>query len=542
MMILAELLIEVLLQRNVGHVFGVPGDFVLSFYKALEDSDLEIINTCDEQGAGFAADAYARMHGLSCLCVTYGVGAYKVVNAIAEAYAEKSPVVLISGAPGLFEREQCEMIHHKSVAYDTQFKIFSELTCYSAVLDNPETNAQAILSAIYHAMLYKRPVYLECPRDMFLSKIKRPGSMTFKRPKSKTVSLLAAKKALYRRLDSAKKSAILLGTDIQRYSFQDQVLAFATRLGLPIFSTIMAKSVISEQHPLFCGVYQGHLADEEIADDLESCDCILSLGAWMSDVNLGIYSSKLNQKQLVEFNSDSLVIDGHCYDTVLLEDSLSLLSDYQPKTPVFESSFSKPLTSRGFVAEEGVEMTTQRLFACLSQFIDGNYCVLCDVGDVLFSSLSMPMPERSQFLSPAYYTSMGFAVPAALAAGALYPNKRLLVLVGDGAFQMTGMELSTLQRFGMAPIVVVLNNQGYGTERPIQDGKFNDILNWDYHRLPELLGCGQGFLVKDEARLVHALAMADISTDSFTILNVSVPKHDHSPLLKQLAAGLHDQL
>src|SRR5436853_1265130 len=163
---IGEYLIGRLYEHGVRHVFGIPGDYVLGFYDLLVRSKLQIVNTCDEQGAGFAADAYARVRGLGAVCITYCVGGLKVANTTAEAFAEKSPVVVISGAPGVKEREKNPLLHHKVREFDTQKKIFDQLTIASTVLNDSQTAFQEIDRVLHAALRYKRPVYVELPRDM----------------------------------------------------------------------------------------------------------------------------------------------------------------------------------------------------------------------------------------------------------------------------------------------------------------------------------------------------------------------------------------
>src|SRR5213075_2516594 len=163
---IGEYLIQRLYDHGVRHVFGIPGDYVLGFYDLLEKSKLRIINTCDEQGAGFAADAYARLRGLGVVCITYCVGGLKVANTTAEAFAEKSPVVVISGAPGIKEREKNPLLHHKVREFDTQAQVFKQLTVASTVLNDPQTAFQEIDRVLHAPLRYKRPVYIELPRDM----------------------------------------------------------------------------------------------------------------------------------------------------------------------------------------------------------------------------------------------------------------------------------------------------------------------------------------------------------------------------------------
>src|SRR5438093_9117201 len=163
---IGQYLINQLYAHGVRHVFGIPGDYVLGFYDQLAHSKLAIINTCDEQGAGFAADAYARVRGLGAVCITYCVGGLKVANTTAEAFAEKSPVVVISGAPGVREREKNPLLHHKVREFDTQKKVFEQLTVASTVLCDSQTAFAEIDRVLHAALRYKRPVYIELPRDM----------------------------------------------------------------------------------------------------------------------------------------------------------------------------------------------------------------------------------------------------------------------------------------------------------------------------------------------------------------------------------------
>jgi indolepyruvate decarboxylase len=170
--------------------------------------------------------------------------------------------------------------------------------------------------------------------------------------------------------------------------------------------------------------------------------------------------------------------------------------------------------------------------------LDDDMVVIADPGDALFGAADLVIHRHTEFLAPAYYASMGFAVPAAI--GVQVANRRLrpLVLVGDGAFQMTGQELATAVRHKFNPIVIVLNNKGYTTERFLQEGPFNDVLDWKYHRMPELLGDGWGFEVHTEGDLDQALAAALANEDAFSILNVHLRPDDISPALRRLAEHL----
>lgn len=188
------------------------------------------------------------------------------------------------------------------------------------------------------------------------------------------------------------------------------------------------------------------------------------------------------------------------------------------------------------------KVTTARMFQRINQMLSQGLAVVADVGDCLFGAAELSINRDTEFISPAYYTSMGFAIPASVGVQFANPDMRPIVLVGDGAFQMTCLELSTAVRHNFNPIVVVLNNKGYTTERFLQDGEFNDILNWEYHRLPDLLGGGWGFEVHTEGDLDKALNAALANSDRFSLINVHLDPTDISPALSRLAESLSKRL
>src|SRR3954462_3754805 len=213
-----EYLIEQLHAHGVRHVFGIPGDYVLGFYDQLSKSKLvRVVNTCDEQGAGFAADAYARINGLGAVCITYCVGGLKVANTTAEAFAEKSPVVVISGAPGMKEREKNPLLHHKVKDFDTQKKVFEQLTVASTVLSDPQTAFQEIDRVLHAALRFKRPVYIELPRDM----VAVPGIAHHKtaeiHERSNRRSLRAALDEAAAMINAARQPVILADVEVHRF-------------------------------------------------------------------------------------------------------------------------------------------------------------------------------------------------------------------------------------------------------------------------------------------------------------------------------------
>jgi indolepyruvate decarboxylase len=538
---IGEYLIQRLYAHGVRHVFGIPGDYVLGFYDQLFKSKLRLINTCDEQGAGFAADAYARVRGLGAVCVTYCVGGLKVANTTAEAFAEKSPVVVISGAPGMREREKNPLLHHKVREFDTQKKVFEELTVASTVLDDPQTAFQEIDRVLHAALRFKRPVYIELPRDL----VSVPGIAHHRtaeiHERSSKPSLRAALAEAEEMINRARQPVILADVEVHRFGLQDQLLRLARKTNIPVAATVLGKSVIGEHHPFYLGVYEGAMGREEVRQYVESSDCVILLGAFMTDINLGVYTARLDPARCIYATSEKLLIGYHAYEEVRFKDFVrGLLGLRLRRRRLGRVPRPMPIGTRTARSGWGSSqrLTVQRLFERLNAFLTDRTVVVADVGDALFGAADLFIRERTEFISPAYYTTLGFAVPAAVGAQLANPKLRPLVVVGDGAFQMTGMELATVARYGLNPVVVLLNNDGYGTERPMQDGPYNDLWPWKYHRLPEILGAGRGFVVETEAELDKALREAERYTKSFCLLEARLERFDRSPALNRLAARL----
>ena len=533
---IGEYLIKRLYDSGIRHIFGIPGDYVLTFYKQLEQSKIKIINTCDEQGAGFAADAYARVRGLGAVCITYAVGGLKVANTTAQAFAEESPVVIISGAPGIKERIGDPMLHHKVKTFETQYKVFEQLTVASAVLDNPETASYEIDRVLGAARCYRRPVYIELPRDMVLKKVV-PSIQTFLTPDMDAQPLREAIREAEELINNAQKPVIVAGVELMRYGLEGPLLEFAERTNIPIASSMLSKSVIDERHPLYLGLYQGGMSHEDVRDYVESSDCLIFLGMFMTDINLGIFTAHLDQGMSIFSTSDKTSIRHHTYNAVPLNSFLTALlkSNIRRKETV---ALPRPAVRGEFKVAPGKPVTIERVLELLETTLDGNAFVIADTGDALFATADVIIPRAAEYMSSAYYASMGFAVPASLAVQLALPDLRPIVIVGDGAFQMTGMELATAVRYRLNPIILVLNNYGYGTERPMLDGKFNDVSSWQYSRIPQVLDAGRGFDIHTEDELESAWTEARSYTENFCILDIHLDPKGISPALQRLAGAL----
>ncbi|MCP9471264.1 MAG: thiamine pyrophosphate-binding protein [Nitrospira sp.] len=528
---------------GVRHIFGIPGDYVLSLFQLIEASPIKHIATTREDCAGFAADAYARINGIGAVCVTYCVGGLNTVNAIACAYAERSPVVLLTGSPGLSERTRTPYLHHMVRDFSTQREVFERMTVAAVTLDDPLTAEREMDRAFAALLRYRRPIYLEIPRDMVhtpLPDTTKP--ICIEDEPSDPAALEEAVAEVRSMLALAKKPAMLVGAEVGRFGLQDDLAKLVERMNVPIASTLLGKSIIREDHPLYVGVYGGLIGREEVQQFINESDCLLILGSILSDVeDLDARSPLLSEGRTIHATADRVAIKHHRFDSIKFQDFVRAL--VQTPLPVFplRKPPSHVITPQPPPSPDS-PITLDGLFRHLDSVLTDKIVVIADVGESLFAAADLHVRHRFEFLSPAYYTSMGFAVPAALGASFADPGLRPLVLVGDGAFQMTGTELASCVRYGLAPIVVVLNNRGYSTEREILEGPFNDLHEWRYDKIFELVGGGVGSRVETQREFEERLASAFADRSRPHLLNVLLSPDDRSPGMVRLARRLGKKL
>jgi indolepyruvate decarboxylase len=444
---------------------------------------------------------------------------------------------MITGSPGLRERIHNPLLHHMVRNWRTQYDVFEKLCCAGTELNDPLDAFSEIDRVLAAAARYKRPVYLEIPRDMV--HVRPETSPRYKHPelRSDTRALAEAVDETVRRIENARQPVFLLGVEVHRFGLQEEVVRLAEDSGIPMAATMLGKGVVAETHPLYMGLYEGGLGREEVTRYVEASDCVVMLGTFMTDINLGIYTAELDLADCIYATSEQLRVRYHHYHDVRLEDFVRALAARHPRPknpppPAPTDFWKEPFTLR---PEDRITVT--RMIERLDEQLEDGTVVIADVGDALFGATELTTRGRTEFISPAYYTSMGFAVPAALGVHVARPDARVVAIVGDGAFQMTGMELSNLVRHKFATVVIVLDNGGYGTERLLHPGdwRFNDIHPWQYEKLPELLGGGTGHLVRTEGEFDRALALAWQDRGGPSIIRVLLDASDCSRALAKMA-------
>ena len=555
---LGRFLFDHLHLRGVRHSFGVPGDFALPTFAWLEKSKIQSITMTHEPGAGFAADAYSRINGIGLVCVTYCVGGLNVLNAIAGAYAEKSPVVVVSGGPGIKDREKDPLLHHKVKTFETQRRVYDEVTVATTILLDEQTAASEIVRCVDACLRHKRPVYIEVPYDIVDRPIPIPPLAPAGKPESDAATLRAAVDETVLRIQAATKPVILAGVELHRFQVSDLALRLAEKVNIPIAADLLSKAAVRENHPLYLGVYGGAMSsDAHVRAYVESSDCVLMLGTFITDMSMGIYTAKLDRSRTVLATTESVKIGHHQYVDVDFTDYLRALA----RTPVHTAKLGRDRKA-GIMRDGPLRRFNRKPFKhpnphadpkplkkseltdplnmaevmrIVALHLDEHCCVISDVGDAVFGAAGIRAARRAEFIAPAYYLSMGFAVPASIGVAVSHLHLRPIVLVGDGAFQMTGTELSTAARLGLRPIVLILNNEGYGTMRQIRDGRFNIITPWNYGKICELIGGGEATVAGTKGQLDDAIRSA-IDSRTLRVIDVRIPRDDMSPQLARMSS------
>jgi len=537
----ATYLLSRLQQCGLKHAFGVPGDYVLTFMDRMLEAGVELIGTCNELNAGYAADAYARINGIGCICVTWGVGGFSAMNAVAGAYAEQVPLVVLVGSPRTTQRQPSMLLHHGVGDFTTMQRAYEHITVDAVLLDDPGQAPRLIDRALSRCMTEKRPIMIEIPQDVVDRECEAPAAFTpAKRPVSDPHALKEALDEAMSHLSTARRAVILGGVELHRYGLMSELYRLVEASRLPVATTLLGKTVISENHPQAIGVYEGAISRKDIRDIVENADVLLCLGAWISDINMGVYTSKLEGRRLILANSGRLKISQHVYEQVWIGDVVTALADRMPAKGLSHPPFKNcaEALDTDFVAEKGRPLTVARVMKRINAFIGEDTTVIAETGDAIFAAADLVMHHDVGFIGQAFYLSIGYALPATLGAALADPNRRPVALIGDGAFQMTAQELSSLCRRKSNAIIILLNNDGYTTERMIHEGPYNDIQPWAYHKLPEAFGGGWGRRVATEDAFDDALQNASESNEGPAFIEVMLDRFDTSDALKRLGAEL----
>ena len=530
----AEALLHALKAHGVAHMFGLPGDFALPFFKVVEESGiLPCYTLSHEPAVGFAADAAARYHSApSVAAVTYGAGGLNMVNPIAAAYAEKSPVVVISGGPGAADRNTGLLIHHQAKRLGSQQTVFREVTCAQTVLNNPESAPAEIARVLARCVAESRPVYIEVPRDQVFEPCQAVVAET--PPVCDPKALAACVDEIEARVAGARQPVLLVGIEVRRYALEQAVAKLAEKLDIPVVTTFMGRGMFADSNVPLRGTYLGVAGDPDVTRLVETSDALVCLGIITSDSNFGI------SERAIDFQSSVVACDGevsmgyHVYPDIPIRDLIgtweSRLDDRGHGLVDREVPPTGMPTDGARIQPIDIATALNDLFAKHEPMP-----VSADMGDCLFTAMDL---ANTEMVAPGYYATMGYGVPGGLGLQAS-TGRRAVILVGDGAFQMTGWELLNCSRYGWDPIVLVFNNSSWEMLRVFQpESSFNNLDALNFADIARALG-GDGHRAETRAELGAALERAHQTRGRFQLVEILLERGEISPTLQRFVAGIN---
>jgi indolepyruvate decarboxylase len=512
---IADYLLTRLAELGVRHMFGVPGDFNLWFLEqTVENRDITFVGCCNELNAAYAADGCARVAGVAALATTYGVGELASLAGVAGAYAERVPIVCITGAPPAHAMRERALLHHTMADgnFDNTMNCYREFTVAHTRIE-PATARREIDRVLQTCWQERRPVHLQLPSDvggLRTEPITRPLELNL--PCSDPRQLARATAKIAECLSRAHRPAILLDADVDRFGLIDPIIALAEANSIPVAHLIPAKGVISDTHTLSIGMYRGAASSPAVRAAVEDSDCLLCFGTRFTDVATGFFTHELNPKAVIELHPFSVKLRGESFTAVLAAELLSgLLAVTHRVSAPSARPLPHPSDAKDFAMDGAL---TQGIFwRQIQKYLQQRDVMVIDTGTCFFSAANLSLPEQVSFVAQPIWGALGYALPAVVGTCLAAPDRRQLVFLGDGALQMSAQELSTILRLDLKPVIFLLNNDGYTIERLIYGAKssYNDISPWRYGEIPAVFdanGRAVVHLVRSSAELQTALREA----------------------------------
>ncbi|GAA4250282.1 alpha-keto acid decarboxylase family protein [Dactylosporangium darangshiense] len=529
-----DYLLQRLREIGVRHVFGVPGDYQLEFLDQIEATDgIEWVGNCNELNAAYAADGYARLNGIGALVTTFSVGELSALNGIGGAYAESVPLVSIVGTPATFVVRDRQTVHHSTGDGDFSHaaKCASEYTVAQALLSR-DNAAPEIDRALSLCWLLKRPVYIMLPADVAGQPIDAPAQpLELPEPTSDPVKLAKFVHQARDLLGASGSVAVLVGHEVDRYRLSSPVIGLAEALGAPVACLSSAKGVFPESHELFVGGYAGALSDPYARTAIEDAECLITVGCEFTDSTTGGFTQHIDPQRVIELHPAAATVAGTCHSHVAMRDALEALAGAIRPTAAVTQSLMGHDSGYGVRADPAERLVQERFWPLLGTFLEPGDVVIAEQGTSYFGGAAIPLPRDCSFIGQPLWGSIGYTLPALLGSMLAAPDRRHVLLIGDGSFQLTAQELATVLRLGLNPVIVLINNDGYTVERCIlgPEAAYNGIAPWRYDKLVEAFDPADRAIsvkVRTEGELAAALDAAAANRDRLVFVEAVMDRLD----------------
>jgi indolepyruvate decarboxylase len=559
----ADYLLTRLKQLNVTEVFQIPGDYVKNFTQALEKfKGVETIGASNELDASYAADAYGRTRGLSAVSLQYGVSTFSALNAVAGAYVESSPIVVISATPGANDRQIGNMYnvlyHHSTGNLKADQEIYDHVTVASETLSTSVGAAKKIDELLIAAITYKKPVYIACYSEVWGEPCKRPPKKKLqpKVKKSKKAALRNAVDQAWTQITAAKQPMIFAGVEVLRHGLSDLLQKIIDASGFIYTTTSLGKTVLDEKGNKFVGTYSDAASIKSVIDCVEAADCFLTLGTLITDDYLWFVENKFSD--MVMATTTEIRAGYYTYQDVTMKDFMEALlerfensksyplKDKAPKQPKYPEPWSS--SSDPKYNKQPELITYNRFFQHTVKHIKDNNLwddinLTFGVSSAMYVATNIYGMKKNSFISSAAWQCIGYETGAALGAQ-LGSKKQSWTIAGDGGFMMICQSLSTLAKYEVNSVIFVMSNQVYAIEQVFVDidafcpdgtfDEFDNLPKWDYMALAKAYGANgyQASTIKELNQVLDTIKTT--KTTKPTLVEVIIPEKDLAGQMKNL--------
>ncbi|MCP2005771.1 alpha-keto acid decarboxylase family protein [Buttiauxella ferragutiae] len=539
----ADYILDRFTEAGINHLFGVPGDYNLQFLDSvIENPTLAWVGCANELNAAYAADGYARCNGAAALLTTFGVGELSAINGIAGSYAEYLPVIHVVGAPCLGAQRRGELLHH--TLGDGDFCHFArmaqEVTVAQASL-TPENACYEIDRVLQQALTQRRPGYLLLPSDVSQAPAIRPTQPLFAVQSGCDPALLSEFRACAQeRLAESRSVALLADFLALRFGQQKALQQWMDDTPMPHATMLMGKGLFDEGQQGFVGTYSASASDEKVKHAIERAELVICAGVKFTDTLTAGFTQHLTEQQTIDIQPHATRIGDRWFSGIAMAQAVEVLHQLckhqvsgwpvpQQKPPALPSTTNGTLDQHAF-------------WQLMQNFLQAGDIVLADQGTAAFGAATLTLPAGVTFIAQPLWGSIGFTLPAAFGAQTACPNRRVILLVGDGSAQLTIQEMGSMLRDQQRPVIFLLNNDGYTVERAIHgaEQRYNDIAPWNWTQIPQAMNVhnpAQCWRVTEPMQLEEVMQKV-AKAERLTLVEVVLPKQDIPELLHAITTSL----
>ncbi|EXJ58018.1 hypothetical protein A1O7_05441 [Cladophialophora yegresii CBS 114405] len=521
---MGQYLFQRIKQLGTQHILGVPGDFNLTLLDEIYNvGGLKWIGCCNELNGAYAADGYARIKGSPAVLVTtYAVGELSAMNGVAGAYAEHAGMIHVVGMPARSLQKSRAMLHHTMKAnmdHAIYIQMAEPIRETHAYLMEDKTMAEEIDRTLIACLRSRLPVYIYVPVDsvsvpLDAKRLETPLDTSVQNKDSKVEDQIVS--SILSLVEKATSPAILADIIGVRHGGRELIRKLAELTQFPSYSTPLSKGVIDEMKPYYNGVYNGKVSFPGVADSIEASDLVLNIGPLPSDSNTGGFTREIKDEHLVWLGHDFCKVQDQTFDSVHF---LPVLKKLVASLEADPQKFNLPRSQKAprvdvpvLLDQKSGQIKQAYVWQRLGRFLRENDILLVESGTAQFGMPDAIFPPNVKLITQTFWSSIGFTVGACfgalLAAKEMNHTGRVVLIVGEGSLQMTVQEIGSYIRYGLKPIIFVINNNGYAIERAIHGPEqgYNDVSTmWDYQKMLEFFGARQDLGIKTKSRATRTV-------------------------------------